>query len=92
MGGDIYKVLIASLGYFIIESNSKGNLLIYRTEHNIENIDVDNLNLADYNDFEITLEIVDDYKTHSKTEGKKGSHKEKISVSTLSSFNKFSPS
>jgi hypothetical protein len=78
-----------SFGYFTLEHNSKGNLLVYRSDDNIENIDVDNLNLADYNDLEITLEIVSDYKLHLSTKGKEGSYRKKVPVKDLSNFHIF---
>lgn len=86
MSSGIYNVLINSIGYFDIEHSDRGSLLIYRDYDNLEEINIDELNPADRRHFEITIEIVDDYQIHLSSNGKEGSHKEKISVSKLSSF------
>lgn len=82
----VYESLLDSFGYFKIEHSLKGDIIIFRDEYNIELIDVDSLNLADYHDLEITLEIVDNYELHKSSNGEKGSHKEKVSVKDLGSF------
>lgn len=83
---DIYKALANAIGYFNIEHSERGYLLIYRDNHNLEDLNVDQLNIADRQDFEITLEIVDNYQDHKSSDGKKGSHKEKVSVDKLGDF------
>jgi len=82
-----YNVLSQGNGYYEIEYKSHQKLLIFLNSNTFPQIDFSKLNKADYDNFDLDIEIVDDLKLHQESEGNEGSRTKNFNIKDLGSFN-----
>ena len=84
----VYTALSGANGYLKIKLND-AFIVIYTTPKTLTMVDFTKSNRADYNNFEILLDVIDDFKLHKSSNCKEGFHQESVNVKNLGNFSRY---